>query len=56
MSNYSYRLEGDTLYIEIKSVLVGGIGKANVEIFGDFSSLRKVVLEDNNNKKTIWEK
>ncbi|HHV98844.1 MAG TPA: hypothetical protein GXX36_04610 [Clostridiaceae bacterium] len=56
MWNYSYRIENDIMYVKIKSILVGGLGKPNVEIKGDFSSLQKIVLEDNKNEKVIWEK
>ena len=56
MSGYSYRIENDIMYIKIKSVLVGGFGKSNVEIKGDFSKLQKVILEDKENEKVIWEK
>ena len=56
MSKYSYRVDNDIMYIRIKSVLVGGMGKRNVEIHGDFSSLQKIILEDDEKEKVIWEK
>ena len=56
MSKYSYRVDDGVMYIKIKSVLVGGIGKENVEINGDFSTLQKIILEDKENEKVIWEK
>lgn len=56
MSKYSYRMDNDIMYIKIKSVLVGGVGKKNIEIIGDFSALQKIVLEDTENEKIIWER
>lgn len=56
MSEYSYRIEGDTMYIKIKSVLVGGLSKPNVDIEGDFFAIEKIVLEDKEKQKVIWEK
>ncbi|MCL2150258.1 MAG: hypothetical protein FWH51_04965 [Dehalococcoidia bacterium] len=57
MSGYSYRIKDDIMYIKIKHVIVGIVNKPNVEIIGDFSTLQKIVLEDNDGKqKVIWEK
>ena len=45
------------MYIKIRSVLVGlGLGKQNVEIKDDFSALQKIVLEDKEKEKVIWER
>ena len=56
MGSYSYRLENNTMYIKIKSVLAGGIGKSKVEIKGKFSTIKKIVLEDKENEKVIWDR
>ena len=56
MSGYSHRFDENILYVKIKSVLVGGFGKKNVKIKGDFSSLQKIMLEDKTDQKIIWEK
>ena len=57
MSWYSYRIDENTMYIRMRTVLVGGIiFKGMVEINGDFSDLEKVVLEDGVRQRVIWEK
>ena len=57
MGGYSYKVKDDTMYIRIRSVIVGVVRKPYiVDIHGDFSSLTKVVLEDRNIKRTIWTK
>ena len=55
--SYKYRISDDILYIELTSVIVGIFRPLHtVEIEGDFSAINKVMLEDNENKRLIWEK
>lgn len=56
MNSYTYRIENDVLYIKIKSVLIGGLKKSSINIKGDFSLLQKIVLEDKEKQRIIWEK
>lgn len=53
---YSYRMGNDIMDIKIKSVLAGGVGKKNIEIIRDFSTWQKMVPEDTENEKAIWER
>jgi len=56
MSRYAHRTENNILYIKIYHVLVGGWSKSHVDIKGDFSNLQRIVLEDTENEKVIWER
>ena len=56
MGGYLYQVKDDIMYITIRSVLVGGVGKESVEITGDFSTLQKIVLDDKKTEKIIWER
>lgn len=54
---YSYRVLNDTLYIKIRSVLVGGLGKpSEISINGDFKNINEVIIEDETSQKVIWPK
>jgi len=55
--NYSYRIENHVIYIKFTSVIVGILGSfQKVEIEGDFSTLQKIILEDKENERVIWER
>jgi hypothetical protein len=57
--NYSYRVEGSNMYIKIYGTLVSSFhryGVFDIKIDGDFSTITKIYLEDNNEKQLIWEK
>ena len=57
MSSYSHRIKDGSVYIRMRSVLVGVLPiKTEIEIKGDFSDIEKVYFEDNGKSKLIWEK
>ena len=56
MSTYSYRIVDDVVYIKMRSAIVGVLEKSSVNIKGDFSSINKIILEDKEEEKVIWEK
>ena len=56
MSTYSYRVEDDVMYIKMKIVLVGVMSQSQVvDISGDFSTLRKIAVMDNEEER-VWER
>jgi len=54
--NFSYSIDGSSIYVTITSVsgISGWDGK--IKISGDFSSITEIYLYDKKNKKLIWQK
>lgn len=55
--DYSYRIDGNNLYIKIYGVLVSPFhryGSFNINIKGDFSIIKHIYLENDKEQNCIW--
>ena len=55
---YKHRIADNTLYITIYEVLVSNhyrSGNFDIILSGDFSALQKIILEDSQSERVIWE-
>ena len=57
--NYEYNIEGEDLYITINYVLASKTYRSDsfsIQIKDDFSQVKRIYLDDKENKKLIWQK
>lgn len=58
--DYSYRTQGDKMYIKIHTVLAGGIGSKpfdrHLVIKEDLAPIHQILVEDNIDNRVIWER
>jgi len=54
-ARYSYRIQGDNLYVRIYYVLIGSRGYYTIELLGDeYRDISNIYLEDRRNQRLIW--
>jgi hypothetical protein len=56
---FKYRIDGETMYVRVYSVVVSSFhkyGTIQIGIDGDFSNINKIYVEDSDNQRLIWDR